>query len=46
LTAGKSSTSSQSIGFVDGLPWSCGAQFAVITKSPGDMKAFSPSTAV
>src|SRR5438874_2581626 len=45
-TAGKSSTSSHSIGFFDGLPWSCGAQLAVITKSPGDMKAFSPSTDV
>ena len=46
FTAGKSSTSSHSIGFFDVFPWSCGAQLAVMTKSPGFITVFSPSTAV
>ena len=46
LTVGRSSTSSHTIGLSDVLPWSCAAQLAVITKSPGFMMVFSPSTAV
>jgi hypothetical protein len=46
IAIGMSRPSSHTIGSALSLPWWCHVHDGVMTKSPGSMKVFSPSTAV